>query len=498
MPTPNVTIHVCDMDRHHPRRQRHHHPTRGIALRKAAVGDGIRPIGIRNVHVQMAVKALMHRVRDELHAALPHEFCLGKPAGCEQLAHLLRTWEGAHPDHLRVSLDVKNAYNTLDRGALLAAVDKHAPCLSRVMHWVYGAPFTTTFEQAARDGAPAVSFDVSVERGIVQGGVEGSLLYCIAVMDTLDALRAEHPHVRVYSLIDGVEAVGPPDAVLAFLAAYEQRLAGLGQVVQPTKSVARCPAPAAPDQLAAALGALRYPLVTNAGDDDAAAGSIVGGIPVGTPAYEARVAGEVADLAIRRTRQLVDGFTNREFDQRGVPIVQGLFRVLRMAVTSMVTHILRGVPPDHTAAAAAHVDDEVYLAATRLLNVLPNDVLREARSEQTRQRLFLPLHAGGCGLASAAEVRHAAYVGSWGYAGRTVIDAIGAALMHADGTAPLAVGLDAALATLWADLEGKRSVSQIIFVIFPTCLPCTYHSRACIAVNATVLERPQACLWGWR
>ena len=414
------------------------------------MGDGIRPIGIRNVHVQMAVKALMHRVRDELHAALPHEFCLGKPAGCEQLAHLLRTWEGAHPDHLRVSLDVKNAYNTLDRGALLAAVDKHAPSLSRVMHMVYGAPFTTTFAQPAADGAPAVSLDIAVERGIVQGGVEGSLLYCLSVMETLDALRASHPGVCVFTLIDGVEAVGPVDKVLAFLPAYKARMAALGQEVQPAKSVARCPTPAAPDQLAAQLTASGYPLVTNAGDA-ATAGSIVGGIPVGTREYETRVMAGLADAVIASVGDIRECLENRAFHLRGdVPLVQGLFRVLRMAIPARLIYHVRGVPPSCTADAVGRVDRAVFTAMCQMAGILEDDPLPEANAETTRARAFLPIRHGGLGVTALAGIAEAAYISSWGLAGVTVRGIMGDAILRDDGTAPLAVELDAAVAALQA------------------------------------------------
>ena len=72
------------------------------------------------------------------------------------------------------------------------------------------------------------------------------------------------------TLFDGGEAVGPADAVLAFLPAYKLRMVAQGPEVQPDNSVAHSLASASPAQLAAQLTALGYPLV------------MVGGIPVGT------------------------------------------------------------------------------------------------------------------------------------------------------------------------------------------------------------------------
>ena len=43
-----------------------------------------------------------------------------------------------------------------------------------------------------------------------------------------DSLRADHPQGRGFTLIDGMEAVGPADAVLAFLPAYKPARGGTG------------------------------------------------------------------------------------------------------------------------------------------------------------------------------------------------------------------------------------------------------------------------------
>ena len=65
---------------------------------------------------------------------------------------------------------MENAFNTLDRGEMLAAVRQHVPQMLPVMQWAYGEA-TTLHVLGAPPGTTIES-----QRGTKQGNVEAGLL----------------------------------------------------------------------------------------------------------------------------------------------------------------------------------------------------------------------------------------------------------------------------------------------------------------------------------
>jgi hypothetical protein len=100
-----------------------------IALRKP--DGGIRPIAIGDLLYKVALKAILTTsFRPEM--LLPYQLGVSNPGGVEPAIFLLQN-AIAGPNDARIvriaSLDLSNAFNTVSRTSIAAAVAKYAPAL---------------------------------------------------------------------------------------------------------------------------------------------------------------------------------------------------------------------------------------------------------------------------------------------------------------------------------------------------------------------------------
>ena len=108
-----------------------------IALRKEA--GGIRPLACGEALRRMAARAAVDAHRDALTAAGgPRQFGVGRRSGTELLHRAVSASLEAQPGSGVLSLDLSNAFNELDRGALRAAVAAKLPSLAPVVEAWYG------------------------------------------------------------------------------------------------------------------------------------------------------------------------------------------------------------------------------------------------------------------------------------------------------------------------------------------------------------------------
>jgi hypothetical protein len=101
---------------------------KSIALEKK--GGGIRPIASGEVLRRLAGKVLCSQYQSEFSALFLkfNQFGVAVPGGIEALVHasrnLMRTLEA---DHIGLKVDLRNAFNLVDRTALLDVVARRVP-----------------------------------------------------------------------------------------------------------------------------------------------------------------------------------------------------------------------------------------------------------------------------------------------------------------------------------------------------------------------------------
>ena len=105
---------------------------------------GLRPVAVGETARRLVAKCLCSQVSDAARDRLaPQQVGVALPGGCEAAVHVSRQWFARHAgsrQKMFVKLDLSNAFNTLDRQALLHAVHEELPALAPWASWCYRAP----------------------------------------------------------------------------------------------------------------------------------------------------------------------------------------------------------------------------------------------------------------------------------------------------------------------------------------------------------------------
>jgi len=114
----------------------------------------------------------------------------------------------SNEQNVALSIDCENAFNTLDRAAMFAAVKEYMPELLPVVQWAYGA--ATPLHVV---GAPPGTAPIWSSRGVRQGDPGGPLLFGVTIQRLLTAVFAAEPTAPPVAYLDDITLVGRPAAV---------------------------------------------------------------------------------------------------------------------------------------------------------------------------------------------------------------------------------------------------------------------------------------------
>jgi len=176
-----------------------------VALRKK--DGGVRPIAIGTVYRRLVCKLVARRasaaVAEELR---PVQLGVGTQLGCEAAVHAIREYAEAHngtPNHLIVKLDIKNAFNAVNRSAILREIQRRFPAAAPLAQQAYSQPsplyLGTTLIWSCR--------------GVQQGDPLGPLLFSLAIDPIIHDIESQ---TNVWYLDDATLA-GPRDTIVADL-----------------------------------------------------------------------------------------------------------------------------------------------------------------------------------------------------------------------------------------------------------------------------------------
>jgi hypothetical protein len=201
-----------------------------VALRKDKEGSDVRPIAVGEVMRRLAGKAALlaigSRARDIL---LPFQVAVNVQAGAEGIVRAARLYLGAHfnqIDRAELSVDIKNAFNTIDRAHVLRSVSEKLPGLAAFAYWCYATPSHLIY-------GPSILLSSA---GVQQGDPLGTLLFCLGIDQTLRTVKDAHPDLDILAFYadDGTLAA-PSDTLIAAFLRLTRELAEINLVVNTKK-----------------------------------------------------------------------------------------------------------------------------------------------------------------------------------------------------------------------------------------------------------------------
>ena len=349
---------------------------RGVVIPKDELG-GLRPIVVGHVIVRLIGSLALSMCRQDIIKFFlspnPLQFGQFLPGGCELMAASIRAHLESNPDHVDISCDAKNAFNSWCRTRCWAPLRSRFPKLFTLGRFLYGGTASIIFPEPGCDVEEILN---SV--GSRQGCPWGSFLYCLSIHASLVRLAAEFPDLLILAYCDDVHIVGPPArAIKAYhrwASLYNSDLQGelrndKGKVFSPS---------VAPSALYDAGLPCDMPVVND--------GTRILGVPVGSKEFQRSFISAHLDT-------LEDTFHTLG----RVPSLQAQFTVAQRSLAHRSTHLFRtlfdGGDPAQYLSERSRYDALICLVPKRIVG-------RPCLNQRASALVDLPLRHGGLGLRS--------------------------------------------------------------------------------------------------
>ena len=187
---------------------------KGVLVRKPNKPNG-RPIGIPEVLAKLGSQWILREL--DIPSMLPSmQFGVGSKCGTEQVYHRVARATAANPDEKIpdpvgvLLVDFKNAFNCVQRQAMLEAIRNKGP---KALAWfvlAYGGETDLLFPH--QDGVA----ELKSREGVRQGDPLASLFFCLALQPSLEKARDAMPGLKEWdpcAFIDDVSIIGPLEVI---------------------------------------------------------------------------------------------------------------------------------------------------------------------------------------------------------------------------------------------------------------------------------------------
>ena len=141
--------------------------------------NGVRPIAVGETLRRLAATVMLRSAHSSL-PPLARQFIV-RSDGCVTVANIVRSTIERFNEACVVTVDLRNAFNSVDRNAVLTAVNNTQLCA--YTQWAYGLPSILRFGTST----------LSSSTGVQQGDPAGPVLFAFALAGVLDNLRNLFP-----------------------------------------------------------------------------------------------------------------------------------------------------------------------------------------------------------------------------------------------------------------------------------------------------------------
>ena len=375
----------------------------------------VRPVAVGEVTLRSILTSVTASVAPAMADVLaPQQVAVGVSGGISIMINGIRILLEQRGDFVLVKIDLKNAYNEIDRSALLRRCSEvpelapfmpllHATLMSATSLLV-GPQRTRLFEQHHLEGQTCraeTSRGGDSATGTQQGGPPSSGAFCIAIQPELAALDAElRPFGGgAWAEMDDIFALGPAAAVFPAVKRFGEAVkASLNLEMQVSKlecfspeyNLSHCPWREA---LGAPVGMVLVP--EEDGGSRTYRGVMVAGCPMGEAGF--------VDAWLRAQVSSIVSYIDKTVLSLRAASPHALWAAIYYSCSAKFDFILRHLPPDKTVSHARVVD----AALTRAAEACGYEgVLGDAI---TARRARLPARMRGLGLRSLEEVAPAAF-----------------------------------------------------------------------------------------
>ncbi len=361
---------------------------RGVAIPKNDEGE-LRPIVVGHVLLRLIGSLAMSALSGDIQryflqpdSAL--QFGVGVQGGCELMAMAIATHMEEHPDHVDISCDARNAFNTWCRTRLWGTLRERFPSIYAVVKLMYGEAADVVFYE---DGAGLERIFNAV--GSRQGCSLGSFLYCLAIHPYLQLLKSEFPDLTILSYCDDVHILGPPSrAIMAYKRWAQIYCTELQGELRDDKGMAFAPQLTKADLIG--LGMPDDMQHTNSG-------TRILGAPVGCETYWVEYASNIV-CEIERDFEVLGRIGN----------FQAQHIIACKSLVHRINHLLRNVPGGES-----FFDEVAARYDTCVLSVVRRVCSSPLLPDIARRIAHLPTGMGGLGLRSWKSTADAAFVAAY-------------------------------------------------------------------------------------
>ena len=359
-----------------------------------------RPLGLRETFVNLALKTLLQMTKDKLTATFNGvNYALSGRKKMDELIALMNNAFIARPDHDRVFIDAKNAFNQCRRDKAAEAILKHCPELARIFYSLYGRD-TKVWLRADHDEWTTLL----AEEGCIQGCVFGPFVFGFASKEAYDLVLEVLKDIPdsffgAYS-DDSAISSNTEGCCEAFLM-YEQagRACGLHVNFAANKTVVllgKCDQAELQGKIALYTETCNIPeanimIHPDNGGDPLLYGYMYLGIPVGSDEYKKR-----------QLRILLDDFIQLCACDESVSSPQERWVYLYWVIRQKFPFWLRHMSPSITTDIANDIDQHLRDKLCKVIGV--------QLSDETWDQARLPVKSHGFGLGHVEDTISAAYV----------------------------------------------------------------------------------------
>ena len=364
-------------------------------------GGKPRPIVFQEGLLKLATGCVVDTMSTHLRSAAgPWQRGIYDPGGAVQLVWDLRHAMTTYPDQVFTTIDCRNAFGEVHRSAAIRTASDHCPTFARLLHNLWNGPDTNIH---APDG-PGSHRQFRIQDGLVQGGCEAAPAFALALREAIDSfLRQANTDgipCTIWAYMDDLYLQCHKHHWHQLMQGLTAHLSRVGLTCRPDKShchIPNLPPHSAPDHASefADFATLQ---------------------PHGLPALGTVADGQFATTLRLDTTHQTEISTRLDKAATLVGCLEELvstpspsvryhpaWRIVDGVVNHCLSYDASITDPGTTVPYGRRLDDLVFTVVTKIIE-------HPCTDPTTRIQLCLSRDTGGCGLRSAEERCHTAYL----------------------------------------------------------------------------------------